>query len=90
MDRPRIREGGLDVRAGGLDGLDVKTRNLVEAIDGRAKALKMLSLAASCNGGQRAPMKGACEGDEPIAFRRAVRKMIAACRLDGAFESLSA
>ncbi len=50
----------------------------------------MLGLAAGGDGGKGAPMKGALEGDEAIALRRAVLEMIAARGLDRAFDRLGA
>ena len=47
-------------------------RDLIEAIDRRAKALEMLRLAAGGDGGERPAVKGAFEGDEPVALGRAV------------------
>ncbi len=84
----------LDQDAGrfGADGmferLMVAEGQLVEAFDPGAEALEIFRLAAGGNGGQRAAMEGALEGDEAVAFRVAVGGMILARHLDGALQRL--
>ena len=70
--------------------LDVARLDLVEAIHGRPEALQMLGLAAGGDGGERAAVKGAGEGDEAIALGRAVRRVVAPRRLDRAFHRFGA
>ena len=57
---------------------------------GRSKALKVLRLAAGGDGGKGAAVKGALEGDQPIALRRALRRVIAPRHLDRAFHGFRA
>ena len=71
-----------------LDGHDVQCLDLVEPVDRGAEAFEMLGLTAGGDGGKRAAMKRALEGDKPVALRRAVLEMIAARGLDRAFDGL--
>ncbi len=52
-----------------FERLNVAEGNLVEAFDLGAEAFEIFRLAAGGDGGERAAVKGALEGDEPIALR---------------------
>ncbi len=84
QDRGRLRSDRP------LDGLEVAERNLIEAFDHRAEAFEIFLLPAGGERRQRAAVEGAFEGDDAVALRRAVRRMIFARHLDGAFHRLGA
>ncbi len=86
----------FDQNAGGfrsdgrLDRFVIGKRNLIEALDPGAEAIKIFVLAAGGDGRQGAAVKGALEGDQPKALGCAGHGMIAPRRLDGAFHGLGA
>ena len=73
-----------------LERLEVAERHLVEAFDLRPKAFEVFRLAAGGERRQRAAVEGALEGDDAKALGPAVHIVIAARRLDGAFDRLGA
>ena len=84
----------LDQDGGGL-GTDgrlqrgmITERHLVEALDLRAEAFKILLLAAGRDRGQRAAVEGAFESDDAETFGVAPDRVILAGHLDRAFERL--
>ena len=84
----RIRGGRGRDR--GLGDLQIGERHLVETLDDRAEAFEIFFLPAGGERGQRAAVEGALEGDDPIAFRCAVRRVVFARHLDGAFHRFGA
>ncbi|KAJ0337896.1 hypothetical protein COL154_014284, partial [Colletotrichum chrysophilum] len=69
-----------------LDGLEVVEGHLIETVDLRAEALEIFLLTAGGDRRQRAAVEGALECDDAIAFGMAADILIAARRLDGAFQ----
>ena len=67
LDQDRARSGP-DRR---LDRVEIGQRNLIETVDLGPKAVQIFRLAAGGDGGERAPVKGALEGQNPIALRMA-------------------
>src|SRR6185437_2821144 len=84
QDRSRL---GTD---GPLNPLKVAERNLIEALDHRTEAFEIFLLAAGGERRQRPAVEGAFEGDDAMALRRTVRRMIFARHLDAAFHRLGA
>ena len=86
----------LDQDRGGFRGdrlgrsIDVVERHLVEAVDLGPEAFQIFLLAAGGDRRQRAAVEGAFEGDGAIALGMAVHVMVAARRLDRAFQRLGA
>ena len=78
------------VANGGLNGVNIAGRDMVEAFDGRAEALEMLGLAAGRDCGKRPAVKGALEGNEAVALRCSLTEMIAARDLHRALNRLCA
>ena len=74
----------------GVRGGDVVERHLVETFHLGAVAFKVFLLAAGGDRRQRAAVEGALEGDDAVALRLAVDVVVAARRLDGAFQRLGA
>ena len=70
--------------------VDVVEGDLVEALDLGPEAFEIFLLAAGGDGRQRAAVEGAFEGDDAEALGMALDELVAARRLDGAFERLGA
>ncbi len=73
-----------------LHRVDVERGDLIEAVDRRTEPFEMLGLAPGGDRGQRPAVERALERHQPIALRRARLEMIAARRLDGAFDRFRA
>ncbi len=86
LDQDR-RGRGPDRR---LDPPEVAERHVVEARHVGAEALEMLLLAAGRDGGERAAVECALEGDDPEALRLAALILKAPRHLDRALERLGA
>ena len=63
-------------------GGKIAERHLIEALDGGPEAFQVFRVAAGGDGGQRAAMEGAVEGDDAPALRVAADEVIAARGLD--------
>ena len=66
----------------GLDGGKVRYRNLIEAFDLGAEALKIFLLTARGDGGEGAPVEGALEGQDAIALGVTVNPLASPRHLD--------
>ena len=83
---------GLDEDAGGrlgdsgLDRIEIAKRHLVEAGGLGAEAFDIFLIAAGRDRRRRATMEGTVEGDDVELFRVSLVEVIAARRLDGAFD----
>ena len=58
--------------------------DLIEAFHGRPETVEIFFLSTRSERRQRAPVKGALEGDDPIAFGLAAHRLIFPRRLDRA------
>ena len=85
-----IRMPAVSAPDRGLDRVNVESRHLVKALDRRPEPFEMLRLPAGGDGSQRPAVESAFEGDEPVAFRRAMLEVIAARGLDRAFDGFGA
>ena len=83
-DRRRLRPDRL------LRRREVAERHLVEALDLRAEALEVLLLAAGGDGGERAAVEGALEGDDAEPLWAAFRILVVARGLDRRLQRLGA
>ena len=83
-DRRRLRPDRLLRRREGAE------RHLVEALDLRAEALEVLLLAAGGDGGERAAVESALEGDDAEALGPALGELVVARRLDRRLQRLGA
>src|SRR5581483_9176292 len=75
---------------GPLDRLEITERHDVEAGRRLAEALEILLVAGGGDGGERAAVEGALEGDDAPALRVAVGEMVTPRQLDGALAGLGA
>ncbi len=89
LDRLDQDRGGLG-RDRLFGGIEVVEGDLVEAVGLGAEAFEVLLLAAGSDSRERAAMERALEGDGAEALGPAVDIVVAARRLDGAFERLGA
>ena len=79
-----IRMAAVSGVIAAFEGLEVVERDLVEALDLGAEAFEIFLLAAGRDGGERAAVEGAFEGDDAEALGMAVRRMVLAGHLDRA------
>ena len=86
----------LDQDAGGLGSdralhrLDVAERHLIEAVHHRPEAVDVLRVLGRGERRQRAAVERAFEGDDAVALRTAIRRLVLAHHLDDAFHRLGA
>ena len=73
-----------------LDGLQVAERHEIEARRRLAEAFQILLVAGGGDGGERAAVEGALEGDDAPALGMAVGEVVAPRQLDGALAGLGA
>ena len=74
----------------GFGRFQIAERHLVETLHDGTEPIEIFLLPAGGERCQRAAVEGALEGDDPIAFRCAIRRVIFARHLDGAFHRLGA
>src|SRR5262249_3187896 len=75
---------------GVLHSADVAGGDMVEALDRRPAAFKMLWLAPGSDGGEGSPVKRALEGHEAVALGLSLFEVITARHLHRAFNCLGA
>ena len=68
--------------------LQIAPGGLIEALNLRTEALDVFRIAARRDGGERAPVEGALEGDQMELFRMTARRVILARGLDRTFQRL--
>ena len=73
-----------------LDRFQIAPRRLIKALHLRAEAVDILGVAARRDGGERAPVEGALEGNQMKLFGMTARRVILARGLDRAFQRLGA
>jgi hypothetical protein len=83
-------DAGRRLADGGEERLLIAEGNLIEAVDLGAEAFDIFRLAAGGDGGKGAAMEGAVEGDDAVAFRMSLMRMVLARHLDRAFECFGA
>ena len=82
--------GGGFGRDRALGRFDIAERHMVEAFDDRTKAVEIFFLSAGSERRQGAAVECALKGNDAVAFRRAIRRLIFARHLDRAFHRLGA
>ena len=87
----RLDHDGAGLRADRLLGrFQIGISHLIEAFDRRAEAFQVFLVAGGGDGRERAAVEGAFEGDDAVALRLAVRRLVFARHLDRAFDGFGA